>query len=118
MRVIGFGFGVYWQSLEPIPFMKQFALQFPNLLPPTMAILLPALISTIALVVYTKNLKEVQKSWILALTGLVIACTITGVYHLPTNLGFMESKYSAEEALSKLDLWMLLHWVRTAAVFL
>jgi len=117
MLVIGFGFGTYWQTLEPMEFMKQFTLQFPNLLPPTMGILLPALIATIALVVLTKGQKAVRKYWSIALIGLLIACTITGVYHLPTNLGFMESTYSAEEAISKLNMWMLLHWVRTVAVF-
>ncbi|WP_439482716.1 anthrone oxygenase family protein [Cyclobacterium plantarum] len=117
MLVIGFGFGSYWQTLEPMEFMKQFTLQFPNLLPPTMGIILPALIATIALVVQTKGQKEVRKNWSFALAGLVIACTITSVYHLPANLGFMESAYSAEEAVSKLNWWMRLHWVRTITVF-
>jgi hypothetical protein len=117
MLVIGFGFGTYWQTLEPMEFMKQFTLQFPNLLPPTMGILLPALIATIALVINTKGQKEVRKNWGFALMGLIIACTITSVYHLPANLGFMESKYSADAALSKLKWWIILHWVRTIVVF-
>ncbi len=116
MIVIGLGFGLYWQSLDPMTFMEQFGLQFPYLLAPTMGILLPALIATIALVVNAKGRKEVRKNWIVALVGLMMACTITSVYHLPTNFGFMEMKYSAEEAISKLNLWMLLHWVRTAIV--
>lgn len=118
LLVIGLGFGLYWQSLEPIEFMRQFGLQFPNLLPPTMGILLPALISTIALVVSTKGQKEIRINWIIALAGLLVACTITSVYHLPTNFGFMEARYSAEEATSKLNLWMLLHWIRTSVVLL
>ena len=117
MLVIGFGFGSYWQRLEPMEFMKQFTLQFPNLLPPTLGILLPALIATIALVVQTKGQKHLRNNWRFALAGLVIACTITGLYHLPANLGFMASAYSAEEAAAKLNGWMLLHWVRTLAVF-
>jgi hypothetical protein len=116
MLVIGLGFGLYWQSLDPLTFMEQFALQFPYLLPPTMGILLPALISTIALVVISKGQKDVRRNWIIALAGLMIACTITTVYHLPTNFAFMEAKYSAEEAVSKLNWWMILHWVRTAVV--
>ena len=118
MLVIGFGFGTYWQTLEPMVFMKQFTLQFPNLLLPTMGILLPALIATISLVINTKGQKSERKNWTVALVGLVIACTITTIYHLPTNLGFMESRYSAEKAVSKLNMWMLLHWVRTAFVFI
>lgn len=116
MLVIGLGFGLYWQSLDPLVFMQQFAQQFPYLLPPTMGILLPALIATIAMVVSTKGQAGVRRNWVIALAGLLIACTITSVYHLPTNFGFMESRYSAADATSKLDLWMLLHWVRTAAV--
>lgn len=116
LLVIGLGFGLYWQSLDPMIFMEQFGLQFPYLFAPTMGILLPPLIATIALVVNAKGRKEVRKNWIVALIGLMIACTITSVYHLPTNFGFMEMKYSAEEAISKLNLWMLLHWVRTVIV--
>lgn len=116
MLVIGLGFGLYWQSLDPMIFMEQFALQFPYLLPPTMGILLPAIIATIALIVQTKAQKEERKNWIRALIGLIIACTITSIYHLPTNFGFMEMSYSAEEATNKLNLWMLLHWVRTSVV--
>lgn len=116
MLVIGLGFGFYWQSLDPMTFMQQFAIQFPLLLPPTMGILLPALFATIALVVNTKAQPEIRRNWIIALAGLMIACTITSVYHLPTNFGFMEAKYSATEAVSKLNLWMLLHWVRTVIV--
>jgi hypothetical protein len=116
MLVIGLGFGLYWQSLDPMIFMEQFGLQFPFLLAPTIGILLPALIATIVLVVNAKGQKDVRKNWIVALVGLMIACTITSAYHLPTNFGFMEIKYSAEEAISKLNLWMLLHWIRTAIV--
>lgn len=118
MLVIGFGFGTYWQTLKPIAFIKQFTLQFPNLLLPTMGILLPALIATIAMVINTKGQNRGQKNWILALAGLVIACTITTIYHLPTNLGFMESKYTSVEVVKKLNMWMILHWVRTVFVFI
>lgn len=118
LLVIGLGFGLYWQSLEPTEFMRQFALQFPRLLPPTMGILLPALISTIVLVIQTKGQNEIRKNWIIALIGLVLACTITSVYHLPTNFAFMDAAYTSEQAVSKLQLWMLLHWLRTAIVFI
>lgn len=118
MLVIGFGFGTYWQTLEPMVFQKQFALQFPNLLLPTMGILLPALIATIAIVINTKGQTNIRKNWIIALLGLIMACTITTIYHLPTNFGFMDSKYTSEEVVSKLNLWLLLHWIRTLFVFI
>jgi len=116
LLVIGLGFGMYWQTLDPMEFMQQFGIQFPFLLAPTMGIILPALIATIAMVVNTKGQPTVRKNWVIALIGLLVACTITSVYHLPTNFGFMDMKYAAEEAGSKLDLWFILHWVRTVFV--
>lgn len=112
LLVIGLGFGMYWQTLEPMEFMRQFGIQFPLLLAPTMGILLPAFIATIAMVINTKTQPVVRKNWIFALIAIVITCTITTLYHLPTNFGFMDLKYSAEEATSKLNLWLILHWVR------
>jgi len=118
LLVIGLGFGMYWQSLEPMEFMRQFGVQFPLLLAPTKGILLPAIIATVAMVVNTKGQKEVRKYWFIALIGLMITCTITTVYHLPTNFGFMDMKYSAEVAESKLDLWLVLHWLRAVFVMI
>jgi len=116
LLVIGLGFGMYWQTLEPMEFMRQFGIQFPLLLAPTMGILLPAIIATIAMVVNTKGQKTVRKNWVIALVCLIITCTITSVYHLPTNFGFMDMKYSAEVAASKLNMWLVLHWIRAIFV--
>jgi len=66
--------------------------------------------------VFTTKKQSSQKSCLIALVCLIITCTITTVYHLPTNFGFMGMKYSAEVAASKLNLWLVLHWVRTIFV--
>jgi uncharacterized membrane protein (DUF485 family) len=116
LLVIGLGFGMYWQTLEPMEFMRQFGIQFPLLLAPIMGVSTPTLIALIALVTTTKQQKVVRKNWIIALVGLLIAFAITSIYHLPTNFGFMDMKYSAEVATSKLNLWLVLHWVRTVFV--
>lgn len=116
LLVIGLGFGMYWQTLEPMEFMRQFGIQFPLLLAPTMGISLPSLIALIASVAASKEQKIVRKNWIIALAGLLMAFAITSVYHLPTNFGFMEMKYSAEVAASKLNMWLVLHWVRMVFV--
>ncbi len=116
LLVIGLGFGGYWQTLEPMEFMRQFEIQFPLLLAPTMGILLPAIIATVAMVVNTKGQRAVRKNWTIALICLMITCTITSVYHLPTNFGFMDIKYSEEVASGKLNLWLVLHWVRSMFV--
>jgi hypothetical protein len=116
LMVIGLGFGLYWQTLDPMEFMRQFGIQFPLLLAPTIGILLPAIIATVAMVVNTKSQPVVRKDWVTALVALIITCTITSVYHLPTNFGFMEMKYTSAEAVEKLNLWLILHWVRAVFV--
>ncbi|MDA9967975.1 hypothetical protein N9E62_02290 [Salibacteraceae bacterium] len=79
LLVIGLGLGMYWQTLEPMEFMRQFGIQFPLLLAPTMGILLPAIIATVAMVMNTKGQPDVRKNWVIALVGLMIACTITSL---------------------------------------
>lgn len=116
LLVIGLWFGMYWQTLNPTEFMRQFGIQFPLLLAPTMGILIPAIISTVAMVVNTKGQPNVRKYWIIALICLMITCTITSVYNLPTNFGFMNIEYSVEIAISKLNMWIILHWVRSIFV--
>lgn len=116
LLVIGLGFGMYWQTLAPLEFMRQFGLQFPLLLAPTMLLFMPAVITTVIMVRRTKGQAEVRKNWWIALLALLAAGTITSVYHLPVNFGFMDMKYAAAEASSKLSMWLVLHWVRAAFV--
>ncbi|NCN11282.1 MAG: DUF1772 domain-containing protein [Leptospira sp.] len=118
LLVIGLGFGMYWQTLEPLEFMRQFGIQFPLLLAPTMGILLPAILSTVAMVINTKGQPTIRKNWIIALICLMITCSITTIYHLPTNFSFMNMEYTAEVAASKLNLWIVLHWVRSFFVLI
>lgn len=119
---IGMSYASYWQSLDPIAFMEDFKVKFPLLLAPTTATLLPALIATLLSVVFSWKNPETRSFWLIALFGLLLTIAITLIYHLPTNLAFMNLKYSAAEATSKLQTWVLLHWVRvvvaiTAGVF-
>lgn len=116
LLVIGLGFGMYWQSLAPLEFMRQFGVQFPLLLAPTMLLFMPAVITAVIMVRRTKGQVEARKNWWIALLGLLAAGTITSVYHLPVNFGFMDMKYTAAEASSALSMWLVLHWVRAAFV--
>lgn len=118
LLAMGLGFGIFWKTLEPIPFMEVFAAEFPYFILPTVLVLLPALLSSIALVVRYKNQKDMRKPWIYAMTGMIIAFAITNVYHLPVNFGFMSLRYTAEEAANLLNIWLILHWVRTLAVLM
>lgn len=119
---IGMSYARYWQSIDPIAFMEDFKVKFPLLLGPTAATLLPALIATLLSVVFNWNNPETRSLWLIALVGLLLTIAITLIYHLPNNLAFMGLKYSAAKATSRLQIWVLLHWVRvvvaiTAAVF-
>lgn len=118
LLAMGLGFGIFWKTLDPIPFMEVFSAEFPYFILPTVLMLLPALVSTIALVVRYKDQKDARRPWIYAMTGMLIAFTITSAYHLPVNLGFIELAYTAEEAASRLNIWIMLHWVRSAAVLM
>ena len=110
---IGLSYARYWQSLEPTAFMQNFKAKFiPYLLPPTAATLLPALITTLLSVVFNWGNPTARLFWLIALVGLLLTITITLTYHLPTNFGFIEQKYSAAKAASKLQTWVLLHWMR------
>ncbi|NJL55399.1 DUF1772 domain-containing protein [bacterium] len=112
---IGLSYARYWQSLEPTAFMENFKAKFiPYLLPPTAATLLPALIATLLSVVFNWGDPTARLFWLIALVGVLLTIVITLVYHLPTNFGFIEKKYSAAKATSKLQTWVLLHWVRVA----
>lgn len=119
---IGMSYASYWQSIDPIAFMEDFKVKFPLLLGPTAATLLPALIATLLSVIFNWNTPATRSLWLIALVGLLLTIAITLIYHLPTNLAFMGLRYSAAKATSRLQLWVLLHWVRVivaiaAAVF-
>lgn len=115
---IGLSYCVHWQSLEPIAFMETFKVDFPLLLGPTAATLMPAFIATIWLIFITKENKPARRYWIFAFIALLIINIQTAAYHLPLNLDFMELKYSATEATSKLRGWVFFHWVRIVAAII
>lgn len=109
---IGLSYGTHWQSLDPIAFMKSFKVDFPLLLGPTTATLMPAFISTLWLVFASKDNKPVRRYWLYAFIGLMLINIQTVAYHLPMNFNFMDLKYTAEEATSKLQSWIFFHWIR------
>ncbi len=109
---IGLSYSVHWQSLEPIQFMETFKVDFPLLVGPTAATLMPALLATFSLFIIQKNNKKSRRLWGYAVLGLLLTIIQTAVYHLPMNLEFMELKFSATEATSKLKGWVFFHWVR------
>ncbi|MGD1851155.1 MAG: DUF1772 domain-containing protein [Cyanophyceae cyanobacterium] len=118
MLNIGLSYAVYWQSLDPTSFMKDFAVKFPLLLAPTAITLLPALIATTLSFILHRDRLVARRSWMIALLGLLLTVGITLIYHLPTNLAFIELRYPPAEATYRLQVWIFLHWVRTIVTLL
>ena len=109
---IGLTYAIAWQRMDPIEFMQGFEATFLLLLPTVVVTLLPGLIGNIASIFLNKENPEAQKPWRMALYATLISLIITSVYHLPTNLSFIALSYDTAEAANKLQLWVILHWVR------
>ncbi|MDP4844962.1 MAG: DUF1772 domain-containing protein [Salibacteraceae bacterium] len=118
MLNIGLSYGIHWQSLHPMAFMESFKVDFPLLLGPTTITLMPAFIATLWLVLITKEDKSARRYWIIAFAALMLVNIQTIAYHLPMNLDFMELKYTAAEASSKLQGWIIFHWIRVGVAIL
>ena len=109
---IGLTYAVAWQRLDPMVFMQEFETTFLLLLPTVVVTLLPGLVGIIVCLRLNKDSLEVKKSWRMALYATLASIAITSIYHLPTNLAFMDQSFSATEASGRLQLWVILHWVR------
>ncbi len=114
MLNIGLSHVMYWQSLDPIEFMKFFAIDFPLLLMPTAVTVLSAWLGSLFVFLKSKKKSESRKYWRFAFWGLTLVLIQTSVYHLPMNLDFMALKYDALTATSKLRGWIISHWIRIA----
>lgn len=112
MLNIGLSHAIYWQSLDPIEFMKFFAIDFPLLLIPTAVTLLPAWLGSLFVFLKSDKKSESRKYWQIAFWGITFTIIQTSVYHLPMNLDFMALKYDAVTATSKLNGWVVSHWIR------
>ena len=109
---IGLTYAIAWQRMDPMVFMQEFETTFLLLLPTVVVTLLPGLIAIIAAISMNKDNSMAKKYWKMALYATLASILITSVYHLPTNLGFIDQQYSIAEATSRLQLWVILHWVR------
>ncbi|MFK8056315.1 MAG: anthrone oxygenase family protein [Saprospiraceae bacterium] len=109
---IGLSYGVYWPQMDPVLFMQDFAQKFPLFLPGAFMTLVPAFVLSIILFVKTKEDKQAKSAWKIVFIALLLVNLITSVYHIPVNFGFMDQSYSAAEVTGKLQIWIVLHWVR------
>lgn len=115
---IGLSYGIHWLGLEPLDFMKSFAVDFPLLLYPTIVTLLPAFIATIVLYFSTTKSTNAKRNWLYALIGLLLINVQTVAYHLPLNLAFMDQAIELTEVNGKLNTWLAFHWVRIVVALL
>jgi hypothetical protein len=113
MLNIGLSHAIYWQSIDPIDFMKFFAIDFPLLLVPTALTLLPAWLGSLFVFLKSDKKSESRKYWQIAFWGVTLTIIQTSIYHLPMNLDFMALKYDAVTAAIKLNGWIISHWIRT-----
>lgn len=113
MLNIGLSHAIYWQSLNPIEFMEFFAIDFPLLLIPTALTLLPAWLGSLFVFLKSDKNSESRKYWRFAFWGITFTIIQTSIYHLPMNLDFMALKYDVATATSKLNGWVISHWIRT-----
>lgn len=111
---IGLTYAIAWQSMEPQAFMEGFEATFLLLLPTVVFTLLPGTLGIVFSIFQNKENNEAKKSWRMALYATLISVLITSVYHLPTNLAFIDQSYDAAEATSRLNWWVILHWGRVA----
>jgi hypothetical protein len=109
---IGISYGVYWPQMDPLDFMPDFAAKFPLFLPGAALTLVPAFFLSAYLFFKTKEDKQTKNAWKIVFFALLIVNGITSLYHLPVNFAFMDENYSASQAASKLQIWIVLHWVR------
>lgn len=115
---IGLRYLVHWQSLEPIEFMKSFRVDYPLLLLPMVLTLLPALAGSLWLVVNNPKKSSVRKYWRYCVICIIIIAIQTLVFHMPKNLSFLASNYSALEARGNLNAWAISHWIRVLIAFI
>ncbi len=109
---IALSYGIHWQSLPPVEFMETFAVDFPLLLYPTSATLLPAFIATVVLYFAAAKNTPAKRNWLFALIALLVINVQTVAYHLPLNLAFMDQSVELSEVSGKLSTWLFFHWVR------
>ncbi len=109
---IGLSYGLHWQSLSPLAFRESFQVDFPLLLGPTIATLMPAFFATLSLVFLSKENKTARRHWLMALVALLFINVQTLAYHLPLNLDFMEIEFSVTDLNAKLNGWLFFHWIR------
>ena len=112
MLNIGLSHAFYWQSLDPIDFMKFFAIDFPLLLVPTALTLMPAWLGSFYMFLKSEKKSESRKYWIFAFLALTLTIVQTSIYHLPMNLDFVALNYNAITATNKLNGWVISHWIR------
>ncbi len=113
MATIGMGLGRQWVQIDSLVWADTWLATFLFLLPCIAITLTPA---AIAVVVALRNApagSRERRNWQIAAAGLAVSVLITLVYHLPTNIRIWTGDFTADEATTQLNRWLVLHAVRT-----
>lgn len=114
---MGLAHAPYWQSLDPDSFMADFAVKFPLLLTTLPVTMIASIVGVVTCLIWYRK-TEAGKSWKIAFYGIIAGFLISAIYHIPTNLAFIEGDFTSETATFRLQWWINLHWVRIAFALL
>lgn len=106
---IGLSMGVYWMSLDPLIFMRDFWPQFTTFLNTIMPLFLLTLIGLVLSARLDWNQPALKRLWLIAIGLYVVTSLITIGYHMPENLRLRDALYTSEQAASARLSWLLAH---------
>lgn len=119
--MVGLSFGIVFLGLgNLVPAMsgEQLVELFPKYWIAIACTIIPvALTKTIALFTATFTSPKgngARQLWVWALCLWLMNCTITVGYHLQVVIASFQGKYSPEEMVGTIQMWIGLHWVRVA----
>lgn len=115
MATIGMGLGRQWVQIDSLVWVDTWLATFLFLLPCIAVTLTPAAIAVVFALRDAPAGSRERRNWQIAAAGLAVSVLITLVYHLPTNIRIWTGDFTADEATTELNRWLLLHAVRTLA---
>jgi len=113
MMTIGMGLGRQWVQIDSLEWADTWLATFLFLLPCIAVTLTPAAIAVFLALRNAPQGSKERRYWQIAAAGLAVSVLITLVYHLPVNIRVWTGDFTADEATTQLNQWLLLHAVRT-----
>jgi len=119
--MVGLSFGMIFLgfgALLPAMSGEQLVELFPKYWIAIACTIIPvALAKTVSLAIVTFTAPKgnaVRRIWLWAFGSWLVNCAITVGYHVQVVIGSFMGKYSAEEMIATIEVWIALHWIRVA----